>query len=423
MDKEKPSYWIDFTSGDNDVIINSEKITKLNQDFLSAAKRQDFLGYYHDLAKIKEKKLTNQLKLLLEKISPPTSLLESQFYDRRGNEISPAIKEDLARQIEINKDLKDISLKWGMIIKRSNLRAYPTAKEFYPQSDNKVQDLGQLTALSPGTPAIILLSSKNDNWYFVLTPFYAGWLKKEMVAPGEKQQVLKYHQQKDFLLVLESRIETEPSLADTSLSTYKFQMGDKIPLAPGGKAQPGCYSVKVPTLSKDEKLIFKETFLAKKNDVALDYLPYTGENIIKQAFKMLGERYGWGGLLNRRDCSRFIKDIFATLGLKLPRDAGKQEEIDVGESIPFSGGNKKRKDILKSLTPGDVLYMPGHVMLYLGERAGEYYVIHAGSGYRTIEGEKKDRPLYRVFVMKLSQKIKGKEKSYLQALSTAKKFY
>lgn len=32
--------------------------------------------------------------------------------------------------------------------------------------------------------------------------------------------------------------------------------------------------------------------IARYNDINEDYLPYTRENIVRQAFKSLGERYG-----------------------------------------------------------------------------------------------------------------------------------
>jgi len=83
------------------------------------------------------------------------------------------------------------------------------------------------------------------------------------------------------------------------------------------------------------------------------------DNIIDLALDFLGVPYLWGGTSSYGfDCSGFVNRIYDLIGKWLPRDAGDQEEYL--ESVEFP-------------EPGDLLFMKGHVMMYLGERK----IVHA----------------------------------------------
>lgn len=64
-------------------------------------------------------------------------------------------------------------------------------------------------------------------------------------------------------------------------------------------------------------------------DVSVGYLSLTNEEIIKQAFKCLGDRYGWGGMLESRDCSSYIREVYRCFGWILPRNTTGQLQMPV----------------------------------------------------------------------------------------------
>jgi hypothetical protein len=118
-------------------------------------------------------------------------------------------------------------------------------------------------------------------------------------------------------------------------------------------------------------------------------------------------------------------DIYRSVGLNIPRDAGKpQEEIAAGETIQFEGTIAERKETLHKLEPGDPIYMKGHVVMYLGESEGQHYVIHAGSGYgrKSHSEEIVSITVHGVFVMEIEQYLKSGDKTYLEAFTLARKF-
>jgi N-acetylmuramoyl-L-alanine amidase len=94
------------------------------------------------------------------------------------------------------------------------------------------------------------------------------------------------------------------------------------------------------------------------------------KHILEEAFTYLGVPYVWAGNTRRGlDCSAFVKNVFATTGVQLPRHSGDQLRVGVEVQGP-------------DLRPGDRLYfdMKGsgrinHTGIYIGN--GMF--IHASS--------------------------------------------
>jgi len=238
-------------------------------------------------------------------------------------------------------------------------------------------------------------------------------------------------------MVTGSKVETEPNPFIKEISNIFFQMGDKIPLVKfdeipesiptdnlHAQSPHSCYVVKIPVRDKGGLLTFRLALIARSNDVCEGYLPYTRSNIIRQAFKLLGERYGWNGMLKRRDCSQFVMSVYKTMNIIIPTYTWMQEEGTAGKSIEFSGSIQNRESILDNLQPGDLIYLKGHVVMYLGKLGRNYYVIHSGAGYgiKNKAGELKPVTVHSVFISEVHQWLMKEEKSYLEAFTSALKF-
>ena len=133
---------------------------------------------------------------------------------------------------------------------------------------------------------------------------------------------------------------------------------------------------------------------------------------------MLGDVYGWGGLDNSVDCSSFVQNIYKTFGINLPRNADQQELSLQRHYYNAVTDSLKNADINK-LTKGSLLFMDGHVMLYLGSINNEPYIIHALGSYsiRQGDGTMKKIPVQKVVVSDLQlQRYSGK--TFLTALTS-----
>ncbi|MBK6849635.1 MAG: C40 family peptidase [Proteobacteria bacterium] len=109
----------------------------------------------------------------------------------------------------------------------------------------------------------------------------------------------------------------------------------------------------------------------------------TVRQLFARAFALLHQPYGWGGTGHRRDCSRLLMDLFASFGIDLPRSSAQQAAAGV-ERLAVAGwpDTLKAQAIARSAQRGVVLlYLPGHVMLYVGQLGAQLYALHSLSGY------------------------------------------
>lgn len=104
----------------------------------------------------------------------------------------------------------------------------------------------------------------------------------------------------------------------------------------------------------------------------LSLRPPTSPDIAAAAALYLGCPYLWGGRsFVGIDCSGLVQSAFRDFGIIVPRDTDMQRD-SIGETVPAGEVGDLRR--------GDLLYMPGHVLIY-AER-GE--VVHADGGTMTV---------------------------------------
>jgi hypothetical protein len=123
--------------------------------------------------------------------------------------------------------------------------------------------------------------------------------------------------------------------------------------------------------------------------IARKPLPFTSKNVSKIAKEFYNEPYGWGGGYGCRDCSATTRDFLGVFGIFLPRNSSKQAQA--GKSIYIKGLPKqtKKKKIIREAEPfRSLLYVPGHIVLYLGEYRGEPVIMHTYWGIRKNDGTK-----------------------------------
>jgi hypothetical protein len=122
----------------------------------------------------------------------------------------------------------------------------------------------------------------------------------------------------------------------------------------------------------------------RSEEIHQGFLPYTSRTVIQQAFEFLDKPYGWGGMYGEQDCSEFIREIFSTTGVTLPRNSSDQAKvgIPIGLLSGKADGERTKRLLVEDAVPGITLVgMKGHIMLFLGIINGNAYVIHDLWGY------------------------------------------
>lgn len=113
-------------------------------------------------------------------------------------------------------------------------------------------------------------------------------------------------------------------------------------------------------------------------------LELNDKTLKNQLTQLINRPYGWGGYDFERDCSSLIKDIFAPFGLYLPRNSFAQsmawEHFDIS-----SLSNSQKINLIKRYgKPYEtLLYLKGHIVLYVGVVDGKSLAFHSIWGVKT----------------------------------------
>ena len=113
------------------------------------------------------------------------------------------------------------------------------------------------------------------------------------------------------------------------------------------------------------------------------------KRVVEMAKLYLGTQYRWGGKSPLGiDCSGMTSMSYMLCGVMIYRDASIQEGFPVKE-IPYE--NKK---------PGDLLYFPGHIAMYMGDDMYIHSTGHNGSDGVVINSLNPEHELYREDLIK-----------------------
>lgn len=428
----KPDTWTDLCRTPDKVLMSEEEISQFNDETVKKMKEVGLERFMYDIRSFPRIISRQDVLELMDESSSEEVISARDLVDNNGDEVTHKKKERLVEESNIKNISAVQKTRFGILTRRQDLRAFPTNELLTRERGAFDVDAFQLTALSLGTPVAVVHESRSGDWTFVQSPLYKGWVRSDSIAfVSGPEEAYEFLEKEPFLVVTASTLTTEPDPYDASVSCVFLQMGDRVPIAAPRDFEANiqaqgpqcCYSVLLPVRGESGMLEKRTGLIPLSADVRIGFLPPTRANVIRQAFKMLGERYGWGCAFGRRDCSRYIMDIFRTVGLRLPRNTRCQEQGTAGKTIEFSGSIAERLKIADALEPGDAIYMKGHVLIYLGKYNGSHYVIHDGAGYAVKEGDK-IVPVsgHSVFVMQLEQLVMSGQRTYLEAATSAKRF-
>ena len=362
-------YWIRKIEDKDKILMDEAAIIKFNKDNFSQ---------YEELKDLRNLNPYIKKDELISLIKKKSQVPKSKRYNKNGNVVTKEYYEKLLSNLNLNMVKDKTPIRYGVAVNRTMIKTFPTFDGSYKIKGDLEFDRFMETAVYPWEPIAIYSESKDGEWYFGSTYNYTGWIPKKDIAEGEKDIIFNYIDQRDFLIVVDRQITIDKVLYD---------MGVKLPLV---QDKGSSFLVNLPKRNNDGKLLIETIELDSSGSFNKGYLPYTKENLLKQAFKLYGEPYGWGGMNNTRDCSAFLLDIHRTFGFELPRNASEQGQNSLGKVYEFKGNSnlEGRLKVLDSVAPGTALYMPGHAMLYIGKDNGKHYMIHQFAGYYEKQGNK-----------------------------------
>ncbi|CAD7727531.1 hypothetical protein LMG31884_41030 [Xanthomonas hydrangeae] len=382
-------YWIQRSRTAQTLRMTSAQIASFNARLL----RDDVS--MHDLSQLPEAFPAADVRARIEKLSAtPTRAL----YGADGQPIDVTRLAALRHALALDALPAQVTPHFALVVRRTALRTFPTTQRAFTTTDDHDIDRFQESALYPGTPVAVLHASADGAWQFVLAANYAAWIASDRLAIGTRAEVLGYAQRSPRVMVTGARVQSAYTPELPAISALTLDMGTSVPLLNdwppqqpvNGQLPLAAYAVQLPLRNEEGRLQLVPALIPRGADMRIGPLPATHAALLRQAFKFLGERYGWGNDYDARDCSGFVLDVYRSLGIALPRNTGDQARSPALRNVTFDirAPFQQRLQQLAQLQVGDLIYIPGHVMLVIGHEHGAPWVIHdvAGANYRAADG-------------------------------------
>jgi len=370
-----PGYWIARHPAPDELIMGETEIAAFN-----AGLRER--GLTHDLWDA----LPTGPALAREMEAAARWFSAAGYYTAKGARVNEAFVEPIRRLMAIDALPAYPEPRFAFLSERTGLRALPSAEPLLDAPGDWYTDNLLASSLEPGLPLVVLHDSADGRWSYVRAERASGWVPAEALVPADAE-TFAAGRDRAGVLVVAARAEL---FEDPTCTRYALfvRMGTRLWSAPteaatgmgsGGTARP----VVLP--ARDATGAYAERILWVAADAVRDRpLPYTPRAVITQAFRLLNAPYGWGGDFGERDCSQFLCEIFATVGLVLPRNSSAQAKAGLPtEGFVAGATDEAKRPALAPCVPGATdIRLPGHIMLYLGESDGEPFVIHSTFAYK-----------------------------------------
>jgi len=298
--------------------------------------------------------------------------------DGGGHHVDLTIRNQILANRNLDSIPTAIAPKTAVVTTRCDLKSMPTLLDLYDYG-KPGYSLIQEAELIVSTPVLILHESLDGDFVFVQAYHYRGWIPVSAVSYCDEESYSFFTKPDGFIIV-----------TDTVLQVFdtRLDMGSVLPYV---HETFDSFTVSLPIRLEDGTLGYEEAVISKTS-AHFGYLPYTMENYYRQAFSYLGTEYGWGGHGGKVDCSGFVCSVMRCFGLYLPRNTSEQIlYAGLIQNLQLPSAEESARVLHEIRFPATV-HRPGHVMLYLGEKDGEHYVIHAPSAGQEVSVMKLSLP-------------------------------
>jgi cell wall-associated NlpC family hydrolase len=416
-----PDFWVARLADANKPVLDQAAITALNERVAT----QD--PSMHDIRHLPATLPRDQVKGWIEKL---TSKPSKPLFDAAGKPVSASTIDGVMTNAAIDAIPAQVSPRYGMAVRRSMLRGYPSDLRVFSRTGDTDIDRFQESALFPGDPLVTVHASKDGKWVFVVSPRYAAWVHADDVAYGNAAAVFAHADATPYRVITGAKPLTVYTPEAPAVSELQLDMGTRVPLDTSlppdqpvnGQSPYASWVLSLPVRDAKGSLSFHPALLQRNQDSSADYLPLTRANIVRQAFKFLGERYGWGHAFNGRDCSGFVSDVYRSMGVQMPRNT-RDQSISPGLTHTVytdKDSHEAREKAAMALEVGDMVYIPGHVMMVIGKIDGQPYVIHdvGGMSYRQPDGSLRHVKLNEVSVTPLLPMMSSHDKTFVDIMTS-----
>jgi len=302
--------------------------------------------------------------------------------------------------------------RFALSLRFTSLRNFPTDKPYFNDPSKAGEgfpfDYLQNSAIHANEPLFVSHMSDDGAWVYVFTSYATGWIRSHELAYLSH---LKAQFWQDHIHI--SLINDDFPVKDENGNfLFRGRIGIVLPLLEENEKY---YTVMAASADGETKARFVSARIPKKYAVKKPLL-FNGKNITLVGNELLKSKYGWGGLYEDRDCSSTMRDFFAPFGIWLPRNSSQQARV--GKQISFEGlGNDEKIRLIKSegVPFETLLYLKGHIVLYIGEYKDNIMILHNMWGVKTFTEAGEGRAVVGrtvISTLEIGKEIKGYDSSY-----------
>lgn len=265
----------------------------------------------------------------------------------------------------------------GVILAPTNMRIIPTKIQRLATLEKAINkepfDTLQTTALHPGAPIYISHYTRDNSFAYIDSPLASGWVPAEDLSRVD-EEFMNAYRTSDLAVVIKDKLRISAANIDADIGTA-------LPKASSSGASG--ISVLVPTRAQGGFAKAVQASLTSDDAVTMPFAA-TPANMAKVGQRVYAQPYGWGGQDRLRDCSAMTRDLLAPFGVWLPRNSGAQKNVGQIIQLAHLPNAEKEAAILRHGEPFFTLaWLPGHIMLYVGEWEGRPAFFHNMWGVRT----------------------------------------
>lgn len=338
-----PSFW----SESDKVIMTPDAIA----DYNAALKAEGDLDMV-DIFAVPSVVSGRTVRESIESYSIPESY---DYFDK--SKVTQKKRDEILASRNLEAVPEEVFVRYGLVAVPADLRSFPTrvtCTDDGVMSGSLCFDDFQQTHLWLGEAVLVWHESLDGKWFFVRANNYAGWVEAANIALCSREEMSGYVRSSSFAVTLEQKY------VQVAGRGMRLMMGTRFALDGSG-------AVLAPVRGLDGSLELRRCSV--DIDMSVGYLPYTLANVMKQAFRLLGTPYSWGGAQGYNDCSATLLSVYYCFGIDLPRNSSSMVKMDVNN-------HGKGEMDFQSLQPGSLAIVPGHAMMFLGTVDGEAYILH-----------------------------------------------
>ena len=379
------TYWSDRQPDPNAVLMTEEEIAQRSVESYAAHGTGMF-----DLKNLPE---------TIDGVAQRAALLSSGESDARyylgwtyqsdGSAADQAFYETMVRNM-IDPDAQtEQPIRYAVAVNRTTLHTFPSNEQILDDPKDPDFDYQHLTGVRVNEPLAIYATSADGAFYLVRSVCCPGWVPAEDVAVcADKAEWLgAWDFPSEDTLVVWGTYTTAHSnyapavsrrLLTQGTTLQRVELEDRNTLV-NNRAAYNNHVVYLPVRNDDGSYAKMLCLISEHAEASVGYLPMTQANIARVAFAVLGDAYGWGGMMLAEDCSGYIRDVYKCFGLEVARNTNWQQEMPVFK-LNLTGLSAEQKTAaIKALPLGATLFFSGHEMMYLGCVNDKLYVVSAVS--------------------------------------------